>query len=201
VKFVKIPFAFFAACMLCCAIPLSSLSPGLLEMSVRFWGATSGAGIVIFAAVLALWLAKRSRRALKNVRACGCASNTGCHTTASDLDSRSDTRAILACTLRGDDYQVRVNWIRELNAQSLRRAERSPSSLRLSYNADAVEDVRKLVQAEQGCCTFLTFQQIEQPDGVVLAITAPVEIDDVDADAAFAPFVSHGVSITRSLSS
>jgi hypothetical protein len=201
VKLVKTPFAFLVACMLCCAILLSSLSSGVLEMSAMMWRATSGADVIISAAILALWFAKSSRNALTNVKACGCASNTSCHTTTSDSDSPNDAKAIIACTLSANDYQVRVNWIRELNARSLRHTERSPHSLRLSYNANAATDVRKLVQAEQDCCAFLKFQQIDKPDGVVLTITAPTEIDAADADAVLAPFVSHDVSTTQTLPS
>ena len=201
VKLVKTPFAVLAACMLCCVVPLSLISSGVLEMSARMWGITGVTGAIISAAVLALWLAKGSRNALFNVKACGCASNARCHTVASDSGSQNETDAPIACTLSGNDYQVRVNWIRELNVRSLRHAERSPSTLRLSYSADATADVQQLVQAEQDCCAFLKFQQIDTPDGILLTITTPAEMDAAAADAVLTPFTSHNMSTAQPLSS
>ncbi len=74
-----------------------------------------------------------------------------------------------------------------ISANSLLSARRTPLSLHLVYDRDALPAVQKLVRDEQQCCAFLDFKMSDQPDSVHLSITAPVEAAEV-ADALFTHF-------------
>lgn len=95
----------------------------------------------------------------------------------------------IACTLGAGDMEQRLGWIAALNAASLRGHKRDDLRLRLSYEPDALEQVRELVRREEDCCAFLTFVVSEDASGVHLLIEAPEAARDA-ADMVFGPFVS-----------
>lgn len=92
---------------------------------------------------------------------------TSCASTPADAALPS------VCTLGGADFNDRVDRIRALAARSLRQSERSPLSLHLTYDADALSEVEELVAAESECCAFLGFVVKSDERGVHLRITAP----------------------------
>lgn len=79
----------------------------------------------------------------------------------------------IACLLDANDFQERTHWIRDLTSRHLRRAERTPLSIHLSYALEAGPQVRELVSKEQCCCGFLRFELREEADAIHLVITAP----------------------------
>ncbi|MGT2465156.1 hypothetical protein ACVOMV_07000 [Mesorhizobium atlanticum] len=90
----------------------------------------------------------------------------------------------IACTLGASDFKERVAGIRALAGRSLRHAERTPLSLKLTYGREALEEVTDLMRKEQACCEFLTFDLKSRSHGVVLTITAPPQAADA-ADLLF----------------
>lgn len=81
----------------------------------------------------------------------------------------------IACTLGLGDFKTRIAWIRDLNRRALRSHARDGLTLRLTYDACAVDGVRELVRRETSCCGFLRFDMREAADAVHLVITAPEE--------------------------
>ena len=78
-----------------------------------------------------------------------------------------------ACSLAPRDRTAALAWIAALNAASLRDYRRDDLSLTLVYAPKARARVLQLVREEQECCGFLTFAVRDDPDAVVLTITAP----------------------------
>ena len=81
----------------------------------------------------------------------------------------------IACTLGMGDFKMRLAWIHAFNKRALRSHARDGLALRLTYAADAADDVRELVRRETACCGFLRFDVREEDDAVHLVITAPEE--------------------------
>ncbi|RAZ90072.1 hypothetical protein DPM33_14640 [Mesorhizobium hawassense] len=94
----------------------------------------------------------------------------GCGPSRSAAD---DEAPPIACSLGASDFKERVADIRALAGRSLRHAERTPLSLKLTYGREALEEVTELVRKEQICCAFLSFDLKRRPQDVVLTITAP----------------------------
>lgn len=84
-----------------------------------------------------------------------------------------DTALAIACTLGAGDFKARVASIRDLARRSLRRSERLPLSLILTYVSEALTEVSELVAQESECCAFLDFELSHDNDAVRLVITAP----------------------------
>jgi hypothetical protein len=118
--------------------------------------------IIVAIAVVAAVLLRRRWAAVKPDTCC------------CDLSpAKQDTEAPIACSLSGDDFRERAVWIRQLARSSLRRADRKPLSLALTYDPAALDDVRELVRREQTCCAFLDFSLSQDSNGVHLTVTAP----------------------------
>ncbi len=92
---------------------------------------------------------------------------------ASSCGTDSNEEMPIACTLDAGDFKERTAGIRDLARRSLRHASRAPLTLSLTYEPNALDDVRDLVAKEEACCAFLTFDLKSSPRDVVLTITAP----------------------------
>ena len=79
----------------------------------------------------------------------------------------------IACTLLGEARQDRLAWIATLMRDALWSSERDDLTLRLRFAPEAIQRVRDMVQKEQACCGFLTFELDERPDDVCLIIKVP----------------------------
>lgn len=110
-----------------------------------------------------------------------------CCPSCGSASSTHDTALAIACTLGADDFKERVAGIRDLARRSLRRSEREPLTLRLTYDRDALDKVQDLVAKEADCCAFLDFDLRHDAAGVHLAITAPASAAEA-ADELFAHF-------------
>ena len=95
----------------------------------------------------------------------------------------------IACTLSDKDLRDRRIWIADLARDGLLSHQRGDLALCLWYRPDVVGRVRQMVQQEEACCAFLSFQIHEQPDAVTLTIKATEEAREI-ADALFDQFVA-----------
>ena len=102
----------------------------------------------------------------------------------------------IACTLTGDSYRERANWIADLAREGLRSFERRDLVLELRFTAAVVSRVREMVRKEQECCAFLTFTLAEDPGGVTLTIAAPERAREA-ADLIFEPFLPRTTTASR----
>lgn len=101
------------------------------------------------------------------------------------------TTAPIACTLSGSDFKERLAWITDLNRTWLRSAKRDDLRLVLTYDVQAGATIQQMVEREQACCPFLSFETMEQPDILILNVRAPEEAREA-ADAVFEPFIRTG---------
>jgi hypothetical protein len=81
----------------------------------------------------------------------------------------------VACTLRSKDLNERQAWIRRVTDESLVWHTLRGNSITLTYLRAALDDIRAVVEKEQECCAFLTFEIQVNPKDVVLTITSPPE--------------------------
>lgn len=95
----------------------------------------------------------------------------------------------IACTLRPPDLRERLGIIHVLTAEALVGYDRNGLVLTLRYAPAAVERVRAMVASEQHCCAFLNFKIREQPDVVLVTITAAENARDA-ADELFEQFTA-----------
>lgn len=167
-------FGIIAVCALCCSLPLTAvLTAGVFELGAVAWGISGGIASIVVAAILAIIVSRKSKSTDPVCQCCPVESN--------------DAPPAIACTLSSGDYQARTKSIRELAANSLLSARRTPLSLHLVYDRNALPAVQELMRDEQRCCAFLDFKISNQADSLHLSITAPVEAAEA-ADALFTHF-------------
>lgn len=105
------------------------------------------------------------------------------------------TALAIACTLTASDFRGRVASIRDLARRSLKRSERRPLSLALTYAQEALAEVTEVVAQEAECCSFLDFQLSHDEGDVHLTITAPPAAASA-ADELFAHFAPELAKVT-----
>ena len=81
----------------------------------------------------------------------------------------------IACSLSATELPARLAQIAELGRDALLDVELSGThaTLRLAAGAGVHGRVRSVVAAESACCAFLAMKVSDEPDAVVLDITAP----------------------------
>jgi hypothetical protein len=99
----------------------------------------------------------------------------------------------VACTLTGASLEERAAWLGTLGETALIEAIRDGDQLRLRFRAEAGDDVRTLVRAENECCPFLSFHIESGAAEVALAVTGPSEAGPV-LDAMLAALYGSGRS-------
>lgn len=179
-----------AACVACCAIsvlPAVLASSGLLAVGGATWGL--GAALVAVPAGAMYLLSRRQPASPRTASTLTPVASCGCSTCAPS----GEKAAPIACTLDAGDFRERTSSIRDLARRSLRHASRTPLSLTLTYDTNALGEVRELVRKEKDCCAFLDFDLKSSTEAVRLTITAPREAADA-ADALFAHFAPHFAS-------
>jgi hypothetical protein len=95
----------------------------------------------------------------------------------------------VACSLSPNALKDRLGWIGTLNRNFLRAHTLERTTLRLTYEAAAMRDVRALVAREQECCGFLRFAIQKSADAIELRIDAP-DVDEMNVEPLFDPFLS-----------
>lgn len=105
---------------------------------------------------------------------CGCVTDTSSTHIAINLTTTSDTsQAPIACTLRPDALRGQVVDWRALLAYTARRCQLD-DGVRVELVADApVDELMRLVAAEQDCCQFLRFAITVDIRGVGLEVRGP----------------------------
>lgn len=98
-----------------------------------------------------------------------------------------------ACSLAPDELKARLAWIAQLNSRALITSRRSDLDLILEYRPLASSDVEKLIEYEQTCCSFLSFQLDKSGNKLVLTIAAQ-ETARAAADDLFEKFAATSVS-------
>ncbi|MBC3917070.1 hypothetical protein H8L32_06250 [Undibacterium sp. CY18W] len=93
--------------------------------------------------------------------------------------------APIACSLSAMEFKDRAASIAQLTATSLLSHRIDGCTAHLLYRQDAKQAVEQLVQQEQSCCGFLSFEIGQSSDVITLTITAPQEAQS-DAEALFA---------------
>jgi protein-S-isoprenylcysteine O-methyltransferase Ste14 len=88
----------------------------------------------------------------------------------------------VACTLPATDYRARLTEIATLSRDALRQSEQRGLTLDLRYAPEAAARVRRLVEQERACCSFLKFELQENAQEVRLLVTAPPSAADVVPD-------------------
>jgi hypothetical protein len=191
-----------AACAVCCAV---SVVPALLAgTSLAVIGgaaSTWGIGLAALAVPVAALYVLSRRKALPNrpnanlqtlmaSESCGCGPSCG---------SAKKADVPIACTLDVGDFKERTAYIRDLARRALRNASRTRLTLALTYELDALEEVRELVRKEQTCCAFLDFDLKSNSSSVLLTVTAPqsaADAVDILFDH-FAPELAAGHEVDR----
>jgi hypothetical protein len=89
------------------------------------------------------------------------------------------TELPIACSLRATELPARLAQIAELGQDALVNVELSGAhaSLRFAAGPDVRERVTGVAAAESACCAFLAMQVSDEPDAVVLDITAPEDAE------------------------
>ncbi|MEX0956537.1 MAG: hypothetical protein WDZ83_15170 [Rhizobiaceae bacterium] len=111
----------------------------------------------------------------------------------SACDQAEETRhaaPAIACSLDAGDFRERTATINNLANRSLRSASRDGLTLRLTYENDALDEVRALAAKEAECCAFLDFTVTHDHGGVHVTIIAPKAASEA-ADELFAHFAPH----------
>ena len=86
----------------------------------------------------------------------------------------------IACTLSSAELPERLDWIRQVTAQSLMAHRLDGRTLHLIYSRAARAELERIVVGERQCCSFLRFELQEASGAVELTIEAAV---DAGADA------------------
>jgi hypothetical protein len=79
----------------------------------------------------------------------------------------------IACALTPVDFKARLADLNLLTKDALISGWRDGLTLHLRYRPEADDRVRRMVEQEQECCAFLTFDVQSTPDATELRITAP----------------------------
>jgi hypothetical protein len=168
-----------AACAACCAVSVVPAAlAGTSLVSIGGVACTWGLGLLALAVPVGVSYLLSRRRAAPNTTFQMAKDKCGCGPARSS--SSQDDALSIACALGASDFKERVAGIHALARRSLRRADRAPLSLTLTYRPEALEEVRDLMHKEQTCCAFLAFDLKSSPRDVILTITAP----EAAADAA-----------------
>lgn len=103
------------------------------------------------------------------------------------MTANQSAPSAIACSLDARDFKERVAWIASLNETSLREQRREDLQLILTYDIEALSQVKEMVKREQACCAFLAFDLWEAGSIVELTIKVPDNARDA-ADVLLEPF-------------
>jgi hypothetical protein len=89
------------------------------------------------------------------------------------------TELPIACSLNSTELPARLAEITTLGRDALIDALREPGHAELRFAAgDGIRDrVEAIIQAEAQCCAFLNMEVRDEPELIVLHITAPPDAD------------------------
>ena len=89
------------------------------------------------------------------------------------------TELPIACSLSATELPARLAQMAELGRDALADVELrgTHATLRFAAGPGVRERVTSVVAAESACCAFLAMQVRDEPDAVVLDITAPEDAE------------------------
>ena len=89
------------------------------------------------------------------------------------------TELPIVCSLSAAELPARLAQMAELGRDALVDVELTGThaTLRFALGAGVRERVTSVVAAESACCAFLAMQVSDEPDAVVLGITAPEDAE------------------------
>jgi hypothetical protein len=95
---------------------------------------------------------------------------------------------LVVCTLSPKAMAPRLAQIRKLTQRYLRGHQLEGSSLQLTYDVAALEELRRIVSLEQQCCAFLDFEIRAHADAIELRIVGP-DLEGDDTQWLFSQFL------------
>lgn len=90
----------------------------------------------------------------------------------------TEISAPVAYTLDSHSLGARFDQIADLNRRAMLASERDDLRLTLTYDRCAIDEVRRIVTAEEACCAFLDFAVIELTNTAAVTVTAPEDSRD-----------------------
>ncbi|HSZ73346.1 MAG TPA: hypothetical protein VK779_00890 [Rhizomicrobium sp.] len=84
-----------------------------------------------------------------------------------------DKEIPIACSLTGEAFEARLDWLKALQKRALIDHWREGASLHLVFDKTAGRDVEELIEKENACCGFLSFMSAEDERGVHVTIAPP----------------------------
>lgn len=107
-----------------------------------------------------------------------CTDSCACSTTSTGV--AQPTEVPIACTLDATAVPDRLAQWQAVVERAATRERTIDDAVRLTFDADVVlEDLARLVAAEQACCTFLGFTITVDQHGVGLEVRAPAGTGDI----------------------
>ncbi len=86
----------------------------------------------------------------------------------------------LSCTLTGPELAARVEEWRRVTAQAKTRTLEGTRAVSVYPNdPDLLDQLRRLIDAEKDCCSFMEFRIEESHDEVVVHLEVPEEMKEV----------------------
>jgi hypothetical protein len=101
---------------------------------------------------------------------------------------QASEQAPIACTLSLADMGPRLARIGQLTHEHLRSHRLEATTLRLTYDAAAADEVARIVELERQCCAFLDFRLTTRVDAIELVIVGPPQAG-TDARWLFSQFL------------
>lgn len=148
-----------AACAACCALPIAAVVIGAgAATTAALVLEPLAAVLVVVGVVMAVVAYARRRRAAaaascETTGACAVDQSCGCGPTM------EDRAASVGCTLPRENMPARGEEFRSLFARGLKRREVDVGRVvwTFAWTPELERDARALAAAEQGCCSFWTF--------------------------------------------
>lgn len=103
----------------------------------------------------------------------------------------------IVCTLSPTAMAPRLAQVRDLTQRHLRAHRFEGTTLQLTYDVAAVDELRRIVSLEQECCAFLDFEIRAHADFVELHIAGPDQ-DGGDTQWLFSQFLPTAPSAVAS---
>lgn len=81
----------------------------------------------------------------------------------------------IVCSLDADELDQRLAEIAAVGADALRDVQSLPGQaiLRFAAGKETREHLEAIVAAESRCCAFMSFDLRDEPDAIVMTISAP----------------------------
>lgn len=86
--------------------------------------------------------------------------------------------APIACTLTGNAFAERLEWLRDLKTRAVVAQWREAGALHLIVDKAARREVEELIEKENACCGFLSFITADVERGIQVTIAPPPGMEE-----------------------